>query len=129
MPLGWNAKWRGPSPGGVFTEGCRSRSQGRGGSLGQFPDVNPVLPCIGAHNPLIRGIRLHLVRVPIRPLMGADRETYRRRVGGGLRPNVIEILLLKHRRPERPTRQNREDFEPDCLSIRPRKDTCPDGQR
>ena len=27
------------------------------------------------------------------------------------RPNVIEILLLKHRRPERPAYQNWEDFE------------------
>src|SRR5204862_2950316 len=81
------------------------------GSLGQFPDVNPVLPRIGAHNPLIRGVRLHLVRVAIRPLMSADRETPWRRVGGSRRPNVIEILLLKHRGPEQPTYQNWEDFE------------------
>src|SRR5215470_11593253 len=33
--------------GGVH-EGYRSRSQGRGGSEGQFPDVNPVLPRIRA---------------------------------------------------------------------------------
>ena len=106
----------GPIARGRVHEGYHSRSQGRGASQSQFPDVNPVLPRIGAHNPLIRGVRLHLVRVSIRPLMSAKRETPRRRVGGGLSPkrsvNVTESLHLEHRRPERPAWQNWEDFEP-----------------
>ena len=110
-PVGVEREVPGPIARGRVHEGYRSRSQGRGASRGQLPDVNPVLPRIGAQNPLIRGVRLQLVRVSIRPLMSADRETPRRRVGGRLRPNVIEILLLKHRRPERPPCQNREDFE------------------
>src|ERR1700730_983022 len=64
-------------------EGCRCRSQGRGTSHGEFPHVDPVLPRIRAHNPFIRGVRLHLVRVSI-ILMGAERETPRRRARGGL---------------------------------------------
>src|SRR5215475_10591004 len=43
--------------------------------------------------------------------MSTDRETSRRRVGGLLRPNITEVLLLKHCRPERPICQNWEDFE------------------
>src|SRR5215472_9107122 len=105
----------GPIARGRVHEGYRSRSQRHGGSRGQFPDVNPVLPRIGAHNPLIRGVRLHLVRVSI-ILMSAERETPRRRAGGGLlrkrMVNVTEIMLLKHHRPERPTCQNWERFEP-----------------
>ena len=101
---------------GRVHEGYRSRSQRRGASHGQFPDVNPVLPRIGAHNPLVRGVRFHLVRVSIRPLMSADRETPRRRAGGGLSRkrsvNVTESLHLKHRRPERPIWQNWEHFKP-----------------
>src|SRR6266545_1620409 len=86
IPLGWNAECRGPSPGGVFTKGIAAGVRGGGTAQGQFPDVNPVLSRIGTNNPLIRGVRLHLVRVSVRPLMSAKRETSRRRVGGGLGP-------------------------------------------
>ena len=96
---------------GRVHEGYRSRSQRRGASHGQFPDVDPVLPRIGAHNPLVGGVGFHLVRVSIRPLMSADRETPRRRAGGPRRPNVIYIFHLKHRRPERPICQNWEHFK------------------
>src|SRR5215831_19993328 len=105
----------GPIAWGRVHERCRSRSQGRRASQGQFPDVNPVLPRIGAENPLIRWIRLYLVRVSI-ILMSAKRETPRRRAGGGLLRkrmiNVTEIVLLKHRSPERPICRNGERFEP-----------------
>jgi hypothetical protein len=103
-PVGVEREVPGPIPQGRVHERYRSRSQGRGGSRGQFPDVNPVLPSIRAQNPFIRGVRLHLVRVSVRPLMSAERETPRRRVGSGLMRkrsvNVIDILLLKHRRTE-----------------------------
>src|SRR5262249_1986633 len=90
--VGMEREVPGPIARGRVHEWYRSRSQGRVASH-QFPDVNPVLPRVGAHNPLIGGVRLHLVWVAIRPLMSTDRETPRRRVGGSLRPNVIEILL------------------------------------
>src|SRR5215471_11168514 len=114
-PVGMEREVPRPVACGRVHEGYRSRSQGLGGSHGQFPDVNPVLSRIGANNPLIRGVRLHLVRVSI-ILMSAERETPLRRAGGGLlrkrMVNVTEIMLLKHRRPERPTCQNWERFEP-----------------
>src|SRR4051794_19740751 len=92
-------------------EGGRSRTQGRGRSRSQFPDVNSVLPRIGAENPFIRRVGLHLVRVPIWPLMSTDRETPRRRVGGLLRPNVIDIQLLKDRSTKRAILRNGEHLE------------------
>lgn len=44
--------------------------------------------------------------------MSADRETPRRRVGGVRRPNVIEIVLLKHGRPKGSICVYWERFEP-----------------
>src|SRR4029453_19347440 len=51
----------------------------------------------------------------IRPLMRAEREASGRRVGGRFRPerrvDVVDSLHLKHRRSERPIRQNWKDFK------------------
>lgn len=54
-PVGVKREVPGPIARGRVHERYRGRSQGRGASQVQFPDVNPVLPHIGAHNPLIGG--------------------------------------------------------------------------
>ena len=89
-PVGVKREVPGPIARGHVYEGCRSRSQRRNGSRGQFPDVNPVLPQIGLQNPLFEGSVCVWWGCPP-SLMTADRETPRRRVGGRQRPNVSGI--------------------------------------
>src|SRR6476619_2629126 len=100
-PFGWNAKCRAHRP-EACTRTVSQPNSGAGYLPGGIPDVNPVLSRIRAHDPLIRGVRLHLVRMTIRPFMSAERKTPRRRVGGSRRSNVIDRLHLKYRRPEPP---------------------------
>src|SRR5262249_48435547 len=87
--VGVEGEVSGPIAWGRIREGYGRWSERRAASWGQFPDINPVLSRIGSQNPLIGGVRLHLVRVTIRPFMSTERKTRGRMVGWGRRPDVI----------------------------------------